>query len=203
MHGPFSIIVTVKPARASRSAGAAAPNPVPMITTSVCTVRMTASLGVIAGVGQRCGQEAWRVVVTHRGAAIAAGEINQRAAGVIVVDTGVERDLRQKDRSPVELACGPIRREAIADDLRALSERELPKPAMTEPLTGAVAQVRGEKRGVARKRISAIEVGTDQIGGVCGRAGDHGEDERAQDPLDHLPGVLELVWIGTGDDTEG
>src|SRR5881409_1028218 len=157
MCGPFSSSTTRRPASARRSAGAAAPNPVPMIRTSVVTTDMGApSSGVVAGRGQRAGQEPLGIGIgegVEPLEAVHALVADRGAAGRAVVNPAVVADLREIDGAGVELLRRPVGvRQAVLDHGGALLQREPIEIARSEQALGARAQVVGEKRAILGER---------------------------------------------------
>src|SRR5437016_11582896 len=108
MCGPFSTMVTRMPARARRSAGAAAPKPVPTIRTSVRVVRMVGS-GRVAGGGERRGKKVLGIGIGDRSvtALVGALETDGRAGAGGVPQAGVVDRLGEEDRAVVEAARDP------------------------------------------------------------------------------------------------
>src|SRR5207244_11322765 len=163
------------PACASRSAGAAAPNPVPITRTSVWIVFMVgrSRSGSVPVGRQRRGEEHCRVGVRDLGQrvpVVAALETDEGAAPLRVVDACVERDLGEGDGAVVHLAGGRIVLEAVPDDGGALVRREPLERRLAEAALAAPRQVRREGRGGLGEGVVGGRTTAHPLRAVGGRA---------------------------------
>src|ERR1051326_8174 len=151
MCGPFSSITTRSPACARRSAGAAAPNPVPITRTSVCTTDMASSSGPVPVARQGRRQEALRVGIgdgCDTAEAVRTLEVDQRASAGVVVNPGVITRLHHENRAAIETLDRGVRGETCLHDGHTVGRAQAIERGVAGPGGGSPAQVGDEKAAV-------------------------------------------------------